>query len=149
MDNLKQSQIILIVDDYEEDYMAIQRIFQKVQLLNPIFWCKSGQEALDYLRHEGAYKDTEKHAKPGLILLDLKMPGMDGHRTLQTIRADPELKDIPVIILTTSGSDRDITASSREGADAYVQKPVTFEGLLGAIHGLKEFWFEISLMSRK
>lgn len=147
-ERLNNSQTLLIVDDSEEDYLAVRRAFQKVRLANAIQWCRSGQEALDYLRHEGAYKDSA-HARPGLILLDLNMPGIDGHGTLQIIKADPELRHIPVIILTTSGNERDITAAFQAGVNSYVQKPMTFEGLLKAIEGLKEYWFEISFLPKE
>ena len=148
-EHLSEQQTVLIVDDNEDDYTAIKRSFQKVQLRNPIFWCKSGQEALDYLRNEGDFKEAVAREKPGLILLDLNMPGIDGHGVLQVIKADPELKKIPTIILTTSGNERDINASFEEGANSYVQKPVSFEELLKAIKGLKEYWFDVSLLPQK
>jgi CheY-like chemotaxis protein len=139
-----KSPLILIVEDSEEDYEAALRAFKAAQLNNPFFWCKSGRMAMDYLRREGAFKGIDT-ASPGLILLDLNMPGIDGHKTLQFIKGDPQFKDIPVIILTTSGHERDITACYREGANSYIQKPITFEGLSGAIKGMKEASFEISL----
>jgi two-component system response regulator len=147
MINPPESQILLIVEDNAEDCEAITRAFKKVQLRNPIFWCKSGQEALDYLKGEGSFKD--KQQLPGLILLDLNMPGIDGQKTLQIIKKDENLKKIPVIILTTSGNERDIAASFQEGANSYVQKPVTFEGLINAMKGLKEYWFEISILPKE
>ncbi len=94
---LTKSQSILIVEDSEDDFEATTRAFKKANLYNPVIWCKSGQESLDYLRREGAYSD-EKSDLPGLVLLDLNMPGMDGRKTLQHIKEDTKLKQIPVII---------------------------------------------------
>ena len=149
-ERVTQLQTVLVVDDNEDDYTAIQRSFRKVQLPNPLFWCRSGQEALDYLKREGKFKDeATPHEMPGLILLDLNMPGIDGHQVLQIIKTDDELKKIPVIILTTSGNERDINDSFDEGANSYVQKPIGFDELLKAVKTLKEYWFEVSLLPQK
>lgn len=142
-------QMILIVEDSEEDYESVMRAFKLVQLNNPFMWCKSGRMALDYLRGEGAFLDLVDRQRPGLILLDLNMPGIDGHKTLQMIKSDPDHKHIPVIILSTSGHEKDISACFTEGANSYIQKPVTFEGLVGAIKTLKEFWLDISQLPKE
>jgi two-component system, response regulator len=118
------------------------------RLVNPVVWCKSGQEALDYLRNEGLHEGAQQNRRPGLILLDLNMPGIDGHEVLRSVKEDDSLKQIPVIILTTSGSEHDVTRSFQAGANSYVQKPVTFDRLIEALNGLKEYWLEISLLPR-
>jgi two-component system response regulator len=146
---LTKSQSILLVEDNQDDYEATSRAFKKANLCNPIVWCKSGREALDYLRQQGAYKDERKDARPGLVLLDLNMPGMDGRKTLEVIKKDEMLKQIPVIILTTSSDERDIQACYQTGANTYVQKPVSFEGLIEAIKRLKAYWFEIALLPKE
>src|ERR1700722_17291319 len=146
---LTQSQAILLVEDNEDDYEATCRAFKKANLVNPIVWRRSGQDALDFLRHEGAHKDASGSPRPGLILLDLNMPGMDGRKTLEIIKQDEALKRIPVIILTTSADERDIQYCYQTGANTYVQKPVSFEGLIEAIRRLKEYWFEIALLPKK
>jgi two-component system response regulator len=146
---LTKSQCILLVEDNQDDYEATSRAFVKANLCNPIVWCKSGREALDYLRQEGAYKDGGKDSRPGLVLLDLNMPGMDGRKTLGVIKNDEILKRIPVIILTTSADERDIQACYQTGANTYVQKPVSFDGLLEAIKRLKTYWFEIALLPKE
>lgn len=143
-----RSQSILMVEDSEDDYEATIRAFKKVNLQNPIFWCKSGRDALNFLKHEGSYKDS-KVEKPGLILLDLNMPGVDGRKFLQLAKDDVSLKSIPVIILTTSDDERDVTACYQAGANTYVRKPVTFDGLIEAIKRLKEYWFEIALLPKE
>ena len=134
-------QHILLVEDSEDDYEATIRAFKKANLHNPVTWCKSGQEALDTL------KSNAEH--PGLILLDLNMPGLDGRKTLQLIKDDHNLKRIPVIILTTSSDERDVDACYQIGANTYVQKPVSFDGLIEAIKRLKEYWFEIALLPKE
>lgn len=146
MNTINKAQTILIVEDSEEDYEAVLRAFKAVHLNNPFFWCKSGRMAMDYLKRDGVFKDEETQI-PGLILLDLNMPGIDGHKTLQMIRKDDELRDIPVVILTTSGHDRDITACFTAGANSYIQKPVTFKGLADAIKDMKDFRFELSAIT--
>jgi two-component system response regulator len=145
---LTQAQPILLVEDNEDDYEATSRAFKRANLCNPIVWCKSGRDALDFLRREGAHKDARKSSRPGLILLDLNMPGMDGRKTLAVIKKDDSLKRIPVIILTTSADERDIEACYQTGANTYVQKPVSFDGLIEAIKRLKAYWFEIALLPK-
>ncbi len=145
----KPSPSILLVEDSEDDYEATTRAFKKANLHHPVAWCQSGQEALDFLRQEGDYKKEVKAQHPDLVLLDLNMPGMDGRKTLQLIKEDNNLKKIPVIILTTSGDERDIETCYRMGANTYVQKPVNFDGLIEAIRGLKEYWFDTALLPRQ
>lgn len=142
------SQSILLVEDNEDDFEATTRAFRRANLHNPIVWCRSGRDAIDFLKHEGAYKQGGEQSRPGIILLDLNMPGMDGRRTLELIKQDNRLKPIPVIVLTTSSDERDIEACYLAGANTYVQKPVTFEGLIEAIKRLKSYWFEIALLPK-
>jgi two-component system response regulator len=146
---VNQSQSILLVEDNQDDYEATCRAFKKANLSNPIVWCKSGRDALDCLRRNGAYEDADDSPRPGLVLLDLNMPGVDGRKTLQAIKQDEELKQIPVIILTTSADERDIRACYQAGANTYVQKPVSFNGLIEAIMRLKAYWFEIALLPKE
>jgi two-component system, response regulator len=145
---ISKAQSILMVEDSEEDYEATLRAFRRASLRNTVFWCKSGEEAIDFLRAKGNYVARSAAEKPGMILLDLNMRGMDGRKVLEIVKNDEEFKGIPVIILTTSGSDRDVKACYEAGANTYIQKPVTFEGLIDAMRRLKEFWFEIALLPR-
>ncbi len=146
---LSHSQSILLVEDSEDDFEATSRAFKKVNLRNPVVWCRSGRDALDYLNHEGLYKLAGNPRRPGLIMLDLNMPGMDGRHILQTIKQDDGLKQIPVIVLTTSADERDIAACYQMGANTYVQKPVSFEGLIEALQRLKTYWFESALLPKE
>jgi CheY-like chemotaxis protein len=100
---------ILLVEDNVDDYEAAIRSFKAAHLDNPVHWCKSGQEALDYLKHEGSYAQTAPGARPALVLLDLNMPGIDGRKVLAIVKQDETLKKIPVVVLTTSSDERDVT----------------------------------------
>jgi two-component system response regulator len=148
-ETLQQSQSILMVEDSEDDYEATSRAFKKVNLHNPVVWCRSGRDALDLLKGKGEHNNVGKCSQPGLILLDLNMPGLDGRKTLQLIKEDDNLKKIPVIILTTSSDERDILDCYQMGANTYVQKPVSFEGLIEAIKRLKAYWFEFALLPKE
>jgi two-component system response regulator len=146
-DDLSEAQTILIVDDNEEDYQSADRAFKKANLRNQTVWCKSGQEALDYLKHEKDFKEVK--SAPGLILLDLNMPGTAGQETLRIVKSDKDLQYIPVIVLTSSDNKRDIMSAFLAGANSYVRKPVTFEKMIKAIKVLNDYWFEISLLPKE
>lgn len=136
---IKQS--LLVVEDSEDDYEAASRAFKKAGVQNPIYWCRSGEDALNFLR-------TRAAGLPGLILLDLNMPGIDGRKTLQIIKQDPDLKQIPVVILTTSNDEQDVSSCYKMGANTFVRKPMDFDGLIDAVRRLKEYWFELALLPR-
>ncbi len=123
---------ILVIEDSAEDYEAVARAFKKTGAEFKIFWCQSGSDALEFLKNQ----------RPSIILLDLNMPGLDGLETLQLIKENADLKAIPVIMLTTSSSDRDIRSSYQMGASTYVQKPLSFDGLIRTIQGIKNYWFD-------
>jgi two-component system response regulator len=138
---LLDSQPILIVEDSADDFEAAKRAFAKANLHNPINHARSGEEALAYLRNN--------KRRPGIVLLDLNMPGLDGRKTLKAIKQDPELRTIPVVILTTSDDERDVASCYDMGANTYIQKPVDFDGLISAIKQLKEYWFEIAVLPKE
>jgi len=148
MNNPRSVQPILLVEDSADDYEATLRAFKKANLHNPVVWCSSGREAIDFLKGEGAFKGNTDKEKPGLVLLDLNMPGLDGRKTLQLIKENDKLKRIPIIILTTSSDERDVEVCYQLGANTYVQKPVSFDGLIEAIKRIKEYWFEIALLPK-
>lgn len=136
-----ESQPILIVDDSQDDFYAAKRALTKANLHNPIQHATSGQAALTLLQ-------SSNNVKPGLILLDLNMPGIDGRKTLELIKSDTQLKSIPIVILTTSDDERDVEACYRLGANTYIQKPVDFDGLIEAMKRLKGYWFEIAVLPK-
>ena len=134
---------ILLADDDPDDRMLAQRALKKSRLANRLFMVEDGEMLMQYLRREGEYADPEKSPRPGLILLDLNMPRKDGREALREIKSDPALRRIPVVILTTSEAELDILRSYDLGVNAFVTKPVTFEGLATAIRRIGDFWFEI------
>ncbi len=142
------SQPILLVEDSPEDFETTQRAFRRSGLKNPIFRCSDGDEALDFLHQQGEFADPDKAPRPGVILLDLNLPGTDGREVLAEIKADPALKKIPVIVLTTSSDDRDVDACYRAGASSYIQKPVDLEGFMKAIERLNDYWFEVVILPK-
>jgi len=139
------SQPILLVEDSPEDFETTERAFRKSGLKNPIVRCSDGDEALDFLFRRGRFADAPR---PGVILLDLNLPGTDGREVLAEIKADPSLKQIPVIVLTTSNDDRDVQACYGAGASSYIQKPVDLDGFMRAIERLNDYWFEVVILPR-
>lgn len=142
--NTKLNQLILVVEDSEEDYETLIRAFQKSGVANPVIRCADGDEALDFLYHRGRFADEKR--LPGIILLDLNLPGTDGYTVLESIKRDDRLRIIPVIVLTCSSDPNDIDRCYTSGANTYIQKPVSFDGFLEAIRRLKEYWFEIAIL---
>ena len=145
---IKPQQPILIVEDSPEDYEIAMRAFNKAGLANPIFHCEDGDEALDYLYRQGRYSDPKSSPRPGMILLDLNMPGTDGREVLIEIKNDPDLKSIPVIVLTTSNDEKDIEQCYEAGANSYICKPVEISGFFEAIRRLNDYWFEIVVLPK-
>jgi CheY-like chemotaxis protein len=137
---------ILLVEDSPEDYEVTVRAFRKANLLNPVFRCEDGEEALDYLYRRGRYADPSSAPRPGLVLLDLNLPGTDGRQVLAQIKSDAQLRTIPVIVLTTSADERDIEGCYRAGANSYVQKPVSLDAFLRSVQLLKSYWFEVAIL---
>ena len=143
MDVLKKPITILIADDDPDDRMLALEALNENHLTNNIYFVEDGEELLDYLHHRGQYTDVASAPRPGMILLDLNMPRMDGRESIREIKSTPELRDIPVVILTTSKSEEDIARTYNLGANSYITKPVTFEGLVEVMRGLRRYWFEI------
>ena len=148
MRRIKPSHSILLVEDSDEDFETARRAFAKAKLANPIIRCSDGDEALDFLFERRNAMDQTNAPLPALILLDLNLPGTDGREVLAQIKADDQLKSIPVVVLTTSSDERDIADCYRSGANSYIQKPVDFHGFIVAIQRLKEFWFEVAILPR-
>lgn len=146
---MNRSQPILLVEDSAEDVEATLRALRRAGLANPIHHCADGDDALDYLRHSGRYADGRDAPAPGVILLDLNLPGTDGREVLEAVKRDSRLKTIPVIVLTTSSDERDVQRCYQAGANSYVKKPVDFDGFLQAIQRLTDYWFEVVILPRR
>lgn len=133
---------ILIADDDEEDREMARDALAKCRLANTVHFVENGDELLDYLKERGeAFGRTP--GNPGLILLDLNMPRKDGYTALKEIKADPMLRQIPIVVLTTSSAEEDIFRSYDLGVNSFITKPVTFAGLVQAMETLSVYWFEI------
>lgn len=133
--------VILLAEDEPADAYLIKVALRENRMLVDLRWVNDGVEAFEFLRRQG---DRFRNAPtPDLILLDLNMPRMDGLEFLAAIKQDPELKDIPVVVLTTSDVERDVVASYQGGAAGYITKPVELTELMAAIKGLENYWFTV------
>ena len=142
MENRK-SAVVLVADDDPDDCFLIREAFKKGLLVNGLRIVGDGEELMDYLRRRGKYRDHSASPRPGIILLDLNMPKKDGREALKEIKSDPDLRSIPVVILTTSKEEEDILRSYDLGANSYITKPVTFPGLVNAMKSLGKYWLQI------
>ena len=142
----KDSVVILIAEDDEEDRMLLMDAMEEGRLLNKFYFVEDGEELLFYLKGQGKYTDRNTYPLPGLILLDLNLPKIDGREALKIIKADAVLKRIPVIILTTSKAEEDIIRTYDLGVNSFITKPVSFEGLVDVTQTLSQYWFEIVVL---
>ncbi|CAH9063558.1 Response regulator rcp1 [Pseudoalteromonas holothuriae] len=138
-----QSISILMADDDEDDRMLTQDALEQSRVLNTINFVNDGVELLEYLRNEGKFSNVQDFPRPSLILLDLNMPRMDGRQALREIKADSQLRSIPVVILTTSKEEEDKIRGYDLGAASYIAKPVNFDGLVELMKNLGKYWIEI------
>ena len=134
---------ILMADDDEEDRMLVFDAWDESRLDNDFRVVNDGEELMDYLHHRGKYADPKDAPRPGLILLDLNMPRKDGRECLREIKADPELRRIPVIALTSSKSEEDVLRTYDLGLNAYMTKPVTFDKLIEVLKTFGSYWLQI------
>jgi len=133
--------VILMADDDDDDYLLTKKALKESKLLNTLIRVTDGEELLDYLHARGEYEKTA--VRPGVILLDLNMPRKDGREALKEIKADPKLRNIPVVIFTTSMAEEDIYKTYQLGSNSFITKPVTFENLISVMKTLGAYWFEI------
>lgn len=136
-----QSVDILLVEDNADHVELILRALRDNNLLNQVHVVTNGEEALDFLYQRGKYSDAPR---PGLILLDIKLPKVDGIEVLRRIKADPELRSIPVVMLTTSAGEQEIVESYSCGANSYIVKPLAFDQFVKAIKTLKLYWLVVN-----
>ena len=148
--NPTKSMVILMADDDADDRLLAKDALAECQLAGDLHFVENGEELLDYLHRRGKYTQLAESPRPGLILLDLNMPKKDGREALREIKADPVLRKIPVVVLTTSKADTDIGRIYELGANSFISKPVSFESLVDVMKTIGRYWFEIvELPTRK
>ena len=134
---------ILLADDDEDDRLLARDALAESRLSNHLHMVSDGEELMDYLLRRGEYAEPAESPRPGLILLDLNMPKMDGREALKEIKSHPNLRQIPVVVLTTSQAEEDIYRTYDLGANSFITKPVMFESLVKVMKDLGNYWFEI------
>jgi CheY-like chemotaxis protein len=139
----QNSIVILLADDDEDDRLLTADALRAAKVVNAMRTVNDGEELMDYLYHRGKYAPPGSSPRPGLVLLDLNMPKKDGREALREMKADPALRSIPVVILTTSRTENEIQRIYDLGANSFVVKPVTFEGFVHAMQVATEYWLQI------
>ncbi len=134
---------ILLADDDEDDRLMTRDALRDARLHNDLRTVVDGVELMEYLKREGRFADERESPRPGMILLDLNMPRMDGREALAAIKADPELRSIPVVVLTTSKAEEDVVRTYDLGVNSFITKPVTFLGLVEVMKVFSRYWMEI------
>jgi CheY-like chemotaxis protein len=137
--------VVLMAEDDEHDIIATRRAWKAGKMANPLYIVNNGEECLDYLERRGAYADPTMSPRPGILLLDLNMPRMDGLETLQQIRASEKFRSLPVVMLTTSKAEEDRVRCYEFGANAYIVKPIGFDNFAEAIRTINLFWKLVEL----
>jgi CheY-like chemotaxis protein len=143
MNRLGRPITILYADDDPEDRMLVKEAWEENRLANDLHFVEDGEELMDYLRRHGRFASLKDLPLPGMILLDLNMPKKDGREALREIKADPRLRSIPVVVLTTSKAEEDIFRAYYLGVNSFILKPVTFQSLVDLTLTLSKYWFEV------
>ena len=138
---------ILLVEDNPDDIDITKRAIKEAKIINKFWIARDGQEALDFLHHNGAYSDPATSPKPGLILLDINLPKLNGVDVLRIIKQDANLKRIPVVMLTVSKRDEDIINSYDNGCSSFIQKPVNFENFISVVKEISLYWGLLNISS--
>lgn len=138
----RDSTIILMADDDDDDYFLVRDALSGTRLANDLRRVSNGVELMEYLRRQGRYADPVLAPWPGVILLDLNMPLKGGREALEEIKADPDLRRIPVVVMTTSDAEEDVSGSYDRGAASFITKPVSFEELVRVMRSLGDYWIE-------
>jgi CheY-like chemotaxis protein len=138
--------VLVMVDDDEDDCLLVEAALYEAYLKCDFFCVKDGLQVMDYLNRRGSYQDPESSPRPDIILLDLNLPSMSGREVLQKLKTDEHFRSIPVIILTTSSHEEDISFCYDTGANTYIIKESSFAGLLAAIKVVKEYWLETATL---
>lgn len=135
---------ILLVEDNPDHSMLTKKVLEDYNLANKVYVVEDGAEALDFIYHRGEYNDGHNAPRPGLILLDVRLPRVDGFDVLKQLKSDPEHRSIPVVMLTTSSRDEEVARGYAEGANSYVTKPVRFDEFADKIRNIGLYWGLIS-----
>lgn len=135
---------ILMVDDDPEDVFLTKHAFRKGRVENDFRSVSNGKQLLEYLRNEGQFADRKAHPRPNIVLLDINMPIMNGFEALEEIRKDPDISDVPVVIMTTSREHVDISRGYSIGASSYIAKPVTPAAMTEVVEVISNYWFKIA-----
>jgi two-component system response regulator len=131
---------ILLVEDNPDDIDITKRALDEAKIVNRLWIVRDGQEAVDFLQHKGEHQDCSANPKPGLILLDINLPKINGIGVLKAIKENPDLKRIPVVMLTVSKRDEDIVRSYNVGCNSFIQKPVNFENFVEVVKEIGLYW---------
>jgi CheY-like chemotaxis protein len=134
---------MIIAEDDEDDYFLTKSAFEKAGLRNELVWVKNGEELIDFLKRGGPPAGASANGVARLVILDLNMPRMDGREALARIKSDPELRRIPIIVMTTSNAEEDVLRSYDLGACSFIHKPVTFADFVTAANLLRCYWLEM------
>jgi len=143
MTDQKKTIVILVADDDADDRLLIKEAFEEARLLNPIHFVEDGEELLDYLTRRKKYSNFADTPLPGLLLLDLNMPRKNGFEALKEIKSDENLRQLPIVVFTTSKIEEDVYRSYNLGVNSFITKPVTFQSLVSVMETLAHYWFEI------
>lgn len=139
----KRPILILVADDDQDDCLLTREAFEESQVFAELDFVHDGEQLMNYLLHRPPFQDKTKYPLPGLILMDLNMPRMDGREALNKIKQHPHLRCIPLIVLSTSCSERDIIDSYKSGASSFITKPATYSGLISMADLLGSYWLEL------
>jgi len=137
---------MLVVEDSNEDFEALQRFLRRSPLPVSIQRCVNGDQALAFLYRTGEYEEADHAPRPGLIVLDLNLPGTDGREVLRQIKQDENLRTIPVVVFTTSNNPKDIEDCYQYGVNSYIVKPINFQQLKRDIQTLLDYWFDVTTL---
>ncbi len=143
MNGRRDEVIILYAEDDPEDRMLVEDAMEESRLANELHFVEDGEQLMDYLHRRGKFTELSNRPLPGLILLDLNMPKKDGREALEEIKAEPDLRRIPIVVLTTSKAEEDILSTYNLGVNGFIIKPVTFESLVSILKTVSKYWFEI------
>ncbi|MDB6064309.1 MAG: two-component response regulator [Pedosphaera sp.] len=141
--------IILMAEDDSDDRLLAQDALVESGIATEVRFVENGVELMDYLHHRNKFSNDASCSRPSLIILDLNMPKKDGREALREIKSDPELRRIPVVVLTTSSADSDIARVYELGANSFISKPVAFNSLVSVMKSIGEYWFRVVLLPLK